>query len=427
MKCISILMCSLVLYGCASAPSGTKDRIETIDERDMILTRFESFDEEPLSIEVSDFSDKGGAGIASTSAATSLIAEGERLCLLFKTDTTLSFADACDAGPDDWFNYYLTIDTQRSPSGYDGVALELKARHFNYLELVIKDERRDGLFLARAPVFLNENEWQQVRIPFDNFVSDEKNKAIDMRRPLVLEITIPYDQNLYLGHFEPGGAGAELLLDNLAFFRMKEPAVQKTDPAAGVIEDFEDSVADISFYGELAETVFYVDYSESDIGECRITPGVENHSLVMEKFQEQDETFFRVRGDVSITPDFAAYLDEERSFYLFVRGQIAAPEEWEGFCLSVRSDVLRECQADFIDIYTGSFYAASFPTSPVWQEVRLSTESLEGDEGTLAEAGFGSGSFMIIVSGEIPPQALRGSIESGTFTFYMDLDDIGFF
>ncbi len=430
-----ILLCVVLLGSCLSTPSDVPDRSVIVEEKDVTLTLFEEFEMEPLSVQVSRFSDKGGAGITSMSASTSLTADNQNRSLAFMTKTKMSFANPCEAGPEDWFNYYLTIDTQRSPKGFDGIAVDLKARHCNYVELVIKEERAEALFLARAPVFLNENEWQQIRIPFSQFAPDEEDDEIDMRRPLVVEFTIPYEQNLYLGHFLQPDEQPELLLDNLAYFVTKEPAAPKTTPDAAaegttlayIIEDFENSVSDLSFFGELAEAVFYVDYSTSDKGECRMTPGIESYVLRMNKITEEGNTFLRIHGDLLLTQEFASYLDKDRSLYLFLRTQLqGSPAEWQTFRFTTRSDNIREGQVDFIDSYTGAYYAASFRPSSTWTEVRLPKDRLQGDDGNLADAGPGRKPFTIIFSGKILPETLRRSLESGMFSFYLDIDTIGY-
>lgn len=424
MKYVIPALAVLLVCGCASAPPGKPDRTITIEEDEVTLTRFEAFDEDPLGVVVSFFTDKGGAGIISTVASTALEIDpgsGSRY-LSFRTDTELGFATVCEAGPEAWFNYYLTIDTQRIAKGFDGVALDLKPRNFNYVNLAIKEERKEGLFLARVPVFLNDNEWQHVRIPFNQFVADEEDGEIDLRQPLVLEITIPYEQNMYLDHFRPGGPEPELLVDNLSFFTRRQPA------PAGILESFGDDIEDISFYGELAEAVFYVDYSQSDSGDCRMTPGIASYKLSMRTVSDQGNGHFRIKGELSFTQDFAAHLDEGRSLYLFLRTQTRkSPSEWQGFGFTVRSDVILDGQIDFIDYYTSAYYAAGFKAQPMWTEARLPLNRFKGDEGVLADADPNREDYVIIISAEIPSEALRESLKSGVFTFNLDLDNIGYY
>ena len=424
MKNAIIILGVLFALSCGSVPQAARDRTVVIEEDDLTLACFEGFEEEPLTVLVSFFTDKGGEGIISTSASTALEVDagsGSR-CLLFKTETNLGFNTPCDAGPEAWFHYYLTVDTQRSPNGFDGIALDVKPRNFNYLNVAIKEERRAGLFLTRVPVFLNDNEWQRLRIPFSRFMPDEEDGEIDLRRPLMLELTIPYEQNMYLGHLSPGGAQPELLVDNLSFFTRKQPA------SPGMLEGFEDSIMDISLYGELAEAVFYVDYSQSDNGDCRMTPGIESHKLSMGRVRDGGRGYFRVRGELSLTTDFAAHLDEGRSLYLFLRTQTReSPPAWQGFRFSVRSDVITEGQIDFIDYYSSAYYAAGFKASQMWTEVQLGLNRFQGDEGVLADAEPGRNSYVIIISAEIPPEALQKSMESRVFIFTLDLDEIAFF
>jgi hypothetical protein len=148
----------------------------------------------------------------------------------------------------------------------------------------------------------------------------------------------------------------------------------------------------------------------------------------MSSVQEGGNSFFRIAGDVSLTEDFSAHLDEGRSFYLFLRAYVRrSPADRQGFRFSARSDVIPEGQIDFIDYYSSAYFAADFKVSSMWTGIRLPLDRFAGDEGSLADAAPARESYAIIISAEIPPETLRNSLESGNFSFNLDLDDMGFF
>ena len=89
--------------------------------------------------------------------------------------------------------------------------------------------------------------------------------------------------------------------------------------------------------------------------------------------------------------------------------------------------VITKGQIDFIDYYSSAYYAAGFKASQMWTEVQLGLNRFQGDEGVLADVKPGRNSYVIIISAQIPPEALRNSLETGVFTFSLDLDEIAFF
>ena len=101
--------------------------------------------------------------------------------------------------------------------------------------------------------------------------------------------------------------------------------------------------------------------------------------------------------------------------------------DWRGFRFSMRSDTITEGRVEFIDYYSGEYFAADFNASPAWTEIRIPFDRFVGEAGSLSAVVPDSDCFAIIISTEIPPEALRQGLESETFAFNVDIDDIGFF
>ncbi|GEM_PF-1574053 len=328
-----------------------------------------------------------------------------------------------DGWRDSDLNFNLIIDPNRNLSDYSGISFSAKPEGYTKAYLILNQEVPGGNTLSFSiPLYLNDGKWNLYKIPFASFQPDDAGTRINPKLPTRITLSVPFLENYFMYHFRSGDSiGGRLGVDNVGFYKVKEAGRVKE----GLIDGFNNEVSGIVFSGEIAEASYYTDYSESDEGIVKRTPGIRNATLSIERSSGGVAgNYLKVSGHLNVTKDFVAFLDSNEDLHVVLRGSLG--KSFKGFKtlqFYVKSDGASEGLIDYTDVDNNLDYSSDFRVSGIWGKVRIPFSKLVSEEGTLAEEQNQGSHIVFTFMFPLRKKVLRRGVEKGSIDFEIGLDE----
>ena len=320
-------------------------------------------------------------------------------------------------------NFNLIIDPNRDLSNYSGISFSAKPEGYTKAYLILNQEASGGDTLSFSiPLYLNDGKWNLYKIPFASFLPDDAGTRINPRLPTRITLSVPFLENYFMYHFRSGDSiGGRLGVDNVGFYRVKEAGRVKE----GLIDGFNNEVSGIVFSGDIAEASYYTDYSESDEGIVKRTPGIRKAALSIERGSGGVAgDYLKVSGHLNVTKDFVAFLDSDEDLHVVLKGFLG--KSFKGFKtlqFYVRSNGASESQIDYTDVDNNLDYSSDFHVSSIWGKVRIPFSKFVSDEGTLAGNQDRGSHIVLTLMFPVSKTVLRRGVEKGSIDFEIGVDE----
>ncbi|MBT3275991.1 MAG: hypothetical protein HN368_22780, partial [Spirochaetales bacterium] len=302
-----------------------------------------------------------------------------------------------------------------------GMSIALKPEGFSAVdfELIQQQGEESNYFYLYSS--LNDNEWNELQIPFHNFYSDQEGAEIDPAKGFTLSIQIPFSENYHRFHFRTGSdVGGSLLIDNIGVYNIK------TAGQPDLLDSFNDEVSRMMFSVGVYGSSTYTDYSVSEEGKELVTPGVTNQKINIRRLDSGSTgSYLSIQIQLDLVDAFQDFLDREESLGISVYAIIGKPwgKKHDTLSFSIRSDVLQQGSLDIHDYDGEEYYYADISANPIWTRIRLPFSELFSDTGSLAVSPTSIERAVISFYFDIPIEALDYALFNGSLEFSLDLDD----
>ena len=388
--------------------------------RTMIL---ETFDSGTSRFPIDYQSDAWGDRVASASGRIGLDDMAGRdgsACVRLSFEARLQGSERIQGWQESDVYHYLNLKITEPPGDADGLHFSLKPLGFSEIVLLLKQRAGDEESYFELVCQLNPDEWQDLKIPFYNFYPEEKGAEIDPRKSLSLTIGIPYRDNFRRYHFRTGDRmqGA-LLVDNFGYFAFK------SSDDESVLDSFDDEVSRIVFYCGVYRSNTYTDYSDSDEGVEKKTPGIRDQRLaIRRKARGTDGSFLSILSSLRVTEELRSFIDAEQALGFYLKAVVGKSWlGWKAISFSLRSDLLGAGSFEVHDADGDVYYYYDIGVNPIWTRVRIPFEQLVSEDGSLAESGSTLEHVYLSFFFDLPQQAVIQALAGGELDFSFDLDD----
>lgn len=211
---------------------------------------------------------------------------------------------------------------------------------------------------------------------------------------------------------------AAVLVDNLRF--ASAPA-----PEQHVVANFESADAPLLYSAELRPNGMYYDYSRSDAGEERVTPGLTDQFVRTAVHDGGPEgALLRLEGAYEIDDGIREYLDKGNIFYITLH--LTTLGSWEGgskLTLLIRSSNFDHATIIYDDRENErSYYTHGVGVSDLWTRIRLPFDQFDHDGATLGAPWTATPALRFKF--EATPQDIEAAIADGVFAFEVELDSL---
>ena len=342
-------------------------------------------------------------------------------CVIYNFEASFDSDDLFNGWEDSDLNFYLNLRMPKPSPGADGIYLSVKPAGFSQIDyhLVQRQGAEDSYFSLSQ--VLNADEWQDLKIPFYNFYPDNPEDTIDPEREMRLSLSIYFRDNFDRRHFRTGqDIQGALLVDNVGFFKITGAEEESN------LDSFDDDVSRAVFSPSVYGSSEYWDYSENENGVQKINQGITGQTIqIRRKEGGPAGSYLAIEGHLDVTTDLEDMLASGNTPGLFVR--ITLGKSWSGFdavSFYIRSRVLKSGSFEIHDTSSDRYYYADVGASSVWSKLTLAYDSLGSEQGSLADTGGRLGNPYVNLYFDIPPNALRRAMRTGSFDFSLDLDEI---
>ncbi len=383
-----------------------------------ITTVFEDFESDIIELSIGHFEEHWGDKIKSLSGKTR-IEEGHAV---YKISGEADYSDVLAGINDSTINYYYELKLKRSPDEFHGFSVRIKPEGFSLINIIIKQGQDDDPVYFGIPITLQNNVWQDIKIPFSVFQIPYESEVLKPEIPINIIFMIPYFENFAQYYFRSGNSfeGA-LLVDDPGFYKIKGDE----DPA--VIEHFEDEIQRAVLTSNLEGSFLYVDYSENDEeGILKQNEGVSGQSLIQKRVENGPSgRYLNTAGSLTINEKISDFYDDWQSLYLFLSGSITG--NWEGFnqlSFIIRSDFLENGYISLIDAENEIYYSFDdISIGSSWSRIVIPFSDLITEGGSLADTAGYPERFTMQLAFEISKESAIKMLPSGKIDFYIDLDE----
>ena len=179
------------------------------------------------------------------------------------------------------------------------------------------------------------------------------------------------------------------------------------------------------FHAEIYGTSTYWDYSVSDEGVEKVTPGINGQAIVLERREGDTGRFLSVRNRLDIDEEFVDFVEKEHTLGFYLKAVVG--KSWQGYSalsFQVRSDLLREGSLEIYIEETENYYYYDLGVNPIWTRVAIPFSALLSEDHSLADADQPVKLVRITYYFDIPTDLLVQAAREGSLEFTLDLDDI---
>jgi len=414
MRSIPLFGVSLILFiaialltGCATGPAVVP--LATIETSNLTLTIFENFDRAAMQVEPWNFEDHWGDHVERTGGELAGV-EGAG------PDGTAALTYDYSARFDSSFDPIEFTDTDVVfsvgyvlPGGPDdtGVTFAVNPGKLSVITVRLEDARPDVYLAVEARLTVEADSWNRLALPFSVFATDEPGKRLDFSRPYTVEIGFSYSEQVNVGVIQPArDVSGRLFLDDLGTYRRNVPY------GTGMVAALDDIEADATITAELYESTTYVDYSQSDDGVFRRTPGVAGVTIGTSRVPGKSGDAQRFEIDLAAEPAFQSFVDDGQQLVLSGMIQLALPDEGDTLVFSARSQTVVEGDLDiYIDDYSSEY--VGFEIGQSWTDIEVPIDpSRPGDSHGYIYYRF-----------PVPWELMSGIVGQGGLKVDVELDD----
>jgi hypothetical protein len=423
MRRILSLAALIALAGCVSAPApGSTQQPREVQGTATVSTIFEDFDRGPSTVQLQRRIDRWGDRVVSSRGTVNVVESGagERgKAARFGFEAAFDEPFAPRRWADSGLAFIARADLDRPPEGSAGVCFAMKPEGFTRIELYLVQDSGGGARTWYVPLFANDGEWKDWKIPFQAFMPTDAAPAPDLSRPISVEAYIPYQENWQAWHFRTGTtASCALVLDDVGYWKSKTP------DKGGMLEGAEDERDRMPFIVTLEGSSLWVDYSKNDQGEPGINSGVKGQNLRLTRHPGGPEgDFFSLEGRLELDPAIATFHKAGQALTLFLKAPLyRAVSGARAISFLVRSTAATSGSIELQDSANDRFYGGSFSMMESWSKVRIPFERLVAGEQSLAEAGRVSDRLELQIAFELPPDEVERAAQKGFLEFSIGLD-----
>jgi hypothetical protein len=382
-----------------------------------ITSIIENFDQEILNVNSSHYEEYWGDRIMGASGTTG--SEDGYGFLEFSAE--FDNFDMLNEWQDSDLTFYLNYKTDWIPNEQDGISVSIYPEGFSELVLIVQQNIGEDIKTFMVNISSNPDEWTKLLIPFNSFKDISALGKLDLDKPVSIGFGIPFEDNYSNYYFRNDlNLISRLLVDELGFFKFKEPDVN------GLIEAYEDEILRAPGIFRLGGTDLYVDYSNSDEGELKRNDGVDWQYLKTSIEEDGPSgNYLNLYGEIEINEKIRAYLDDEQSIYVVYR--LSTGIDWRrfnNFSMLIRSDVFEHSYFEVASNGTDQYYSSDFSFNSSWTNVRIPFSDLYSDMGSLAEVPLETDEVWISLIFSVSEKSVIEALNSGTFEFGIDIDQL---
>ena len=327
--------------------------------------------------------------------------------------------DFLDGWEDSDAYFYFSVEPETEIGDFDGISLSLMPAGFSQVTLILKQAVSGDFEMFSVPLILEEGVWNDIKLPFGVFRPDNHRIGLDPAKPVRIELSVGFWENLQHGYFEGTEIAGEVSVDNVGYFTFNEP-----DPPE-LIEGFDDEVTRMPFYGELYGARFFVDYRETDAGILTENKSISGNGIIYRR--EED-------GPRDGYLDVTAYLrkggEEPEDFglspvSLYVRS--TGMVDFTGFSsisFLAKSSILDYGTFEIHDDENDEYYSVDFSLTSNWGRYRFDFKDLLDEGRTLAERKNVSSRINIYFWFDVSEAALDRAAQAGELIVDFALDEI---
>ena len=391
---------------------------------DTVTTVLETFDHGMSRVPFDHSADSWGDRIIWSAGEVSLMGEGgpdDSACLRYTFAAEFDSDDLLVDWQDSDLAFYLNFRLPTPPEGSTGIHLDVRPAGFSSVEYYVRQSVRGNDHDFYGWNALNADEWQELKIPFDNFHGDDPGDSIDADRGMSLSVAVLYKDNYHRYHFRSGKEmTGELLVDNIGYYSV----IGQDDPA--VLDAFDDEIDRAMLWAEVYGSSVHTDYSEGDDGALRRTPGIAAQRITLRKKEDGPAArYLSIEVSLDVTDGFTSFMEQEETLGVHVWARIG--KSWKGYqALSffIRSSSLASGYLGVHGEGSDWYYGADLNANPIWTRVRIPFSELVADDTDLASSGEVIEYAHLSWYFDIPETALRRAIRKGSLDLTLDLDEI---
>jgi hypothetical protein len=423
MRRILSLVALITLAGCVSAAvPGSDQQPREVQGATTVSTIIEDFDRGPTTVQLQRRIDRWGERVVSSRGTVNVVESGApergkaaRFGFEASFDEPFSPRRWADSG----LAFIARADLDPPPAGSTGVCFSMKPEGFTRIELYLVQDSGGSARTWYLPLFANDGQWKDWKIPFQAFVPTDATPALDLSRPISVEAYVPYQENWQAWHFRTGTeAGCALLLDDIGSWKSKAP------DQGGMLESADGERDRMPLVVTLEGSSLWNDYSKSEQGETAINPGVKGQRLSLTQPTGGPEgSFFSLDGRLELDPAIASYHKAGQALTVFIKAPLGrAVTGSRAFSFLARSTVATSGSIELQDSANDRYYAGSFSLMESWSKVRIPFERLVAGEQSLAVAGRVSDRLELQLAFELPPDEVQRAAQKGFLEFSIGLD-----
>jgi hypothetical protein len=374
-------------------------------------------------IRLSHYEDSYGEHVRSARGEIGMEADGAEdgsPCVRFSLGAELASPYSSVSWQESYLVFYLDMETDWEPAGYDGLHISLNLQGFSYAEIILKQPSKDDYVMFGLPVYLAPGEWHDLRIPFQNFYPWDRGASLDPDKPVTITVAVPYEENAFrYGFHEETDIEGAVLADDLGFFEI----TGAEDP--GLLASFDDEIARMTVVPEIYGSLYYEDYSESNAGVLKKARGIEGQTMTVVRLPEGPSgDYLSVQTALTVTQDFREFVERECCLALYLRMQPG--KDWAGFgslSFYMRSNVLAEGSLEVSDNQQDQSFYHNFALSSIWTKIDIPFSELGSGSRSLADLKGGLPQPHLIIYCDVPKEAQARALEEGALEITVDMDD----
>lgn len=403
------------------------ERVESeisVDKRDLphtegiatMTTVFEDFESEISDIPLHRFEDVYGERIIYAEGRVETLKEDNNGFARYTFEAGFDQLDLITGWEDSDAGFYFNLPIGRNPGEYDGISLSVRPHGFSNVTVSAKQYQNDESFLFESYHLLIPEVWNEIKLPWTALEIFQHETALDYNLPVEIELTTLLTENLYLFHFRDSlDLKASLDVDNIGFYTRK----QADRPE--VVENFEDDITELAFYGEIYGSSYYTDYSESDDGVLRKNELVQDQVFQFQILPDGPAgNYFHAAAELSLTDH-----RDKPEMSLYIKTGFA--ENWKDYdtlTLLVKSDSLSYGGLEIYDSVNESYSWADIAVQAGWTRIRIPLDELKQNLKDLGGEAEEPVKNHLTLNLELSESRLLKALRTGTLKMDVAIDEI---
>ncbi|MBI9098316.1 MAG: hypothetical protein JEY91_07545 [Spirochaetaceae bacterium] len=383
-----------------------------------VTTIIEDFESEISDISLHNFEEAYGERIVYTEGSVNTIRENNNGFARYTFKAEFDQLDLITDWEDSDAVFYFNLPTGINPAAYDGIALSIRPHGYSMVSISAKQYHKNEYYLFESYHLLLPEVWNTIKIPWETLEIFQHEASLDPDSPIEIELATFLNENIYLYHFRNSlDLDASVDVDNIGFFTRKQPGHPE------VIENFEDEISEMTFYGEIYGSTNYRDYSESDEGVLKKNELVQDQKLQFQILPDGPAgNYFHAAAELSLIDH-----EDKPEMSLYIKTAFAKNwKEYDFLTFLIKSESLSSGGLEIYDSVNDSYGWADIGIQAGWTRVRVPLNELKQNLKDLGRGAEEPVKNQLMLYLELSEPQLLKALRAGTLIMDVSIDEIIF-